>query len=38
MFAFWWLIVRPQWVRLTANAYADRFVAAIEKLYDERTT
>lgn len=35
----WWLVVvRPEWVRVPAEAYADQFVAAIDKLYDERAT
>jgi len=33
---FWLVVVRASWVRLTANAYADQFVGAIDKLHDER--
>ncbi len=38
MLAFWWLVVSSEWVKVTADAYAEQFVAAINKLYDERTS
>ena len=31
--AFWILIVKPVWVKLTADAYADQFVGAIDILH-----
>jgi hypothetical protein len=36
MLGFWAFVVTPDWVRVTADAYADQFVAAINKLHDER--
>jgi hypothetical protein len=33
--AFWFAVVRPAWVRLTADAYADQFVGAIDVLAAE---
>jgi hypothetical protein len=38
MLAFWLLIVKPSWVRVTAEAYADQFVGAIDILYAEQST
>jgi len=38
MFCFWAFAVTPKWVRVTAEAYADQFVAAIDKLCDERSS
>jgi hypothetical protein len=33
---FWLLVVRPAWVRLTADAYAEQFVGAIDVLAADR--
>jgi hypothetical protein len=33
---FWTVVVRPAWVRLTADAYAEQFVGAIDVLAVER--
>jgi hypothetical protein len=30
--AFWTLVVKPAWVRLTADAYAEQFVGALDLL------
>ena len=37
MFGFWLGVVRPCWVRMTADAYAEQFVGAVDILHDERT-
>lgn len=36
MLVFWFAIVKDQWVRPVAEAYADQFVGAIELLHAER--
>jgi hypothetical protein len=35
MLAFWVFVVKPGWVRLTADAYADQFVGAIDVMAAE---
>jgi hypothetical protein len=37
MLALWIFLVRPDWVRSPADAYADQFVAAIEQLQPDQT-
>jgi hypothetical protein len=37
MLVFWLVVVRPGWVRVTAEAYAEQLVAGIEKLYKSAT-
>jgi hypothetical protein len=34
--AFWTLVVRPAWVKLTADAYAEQFVGALDLLVADR--
>lgn len=36
MLVIWAFVVRPDWVRVPAEAYADQFVAAIDQLHHER--
>ena len=38
MLALWALVVRRDWVRVPAEAYADQFVGAVDQLHFERTS
>jgi hypothetical protein len=37
MLGLWVLVVRRDWVRVAAEAYADQFVAAIDRIHHERS-